>query len=249
MATSLPLPDFGIDIVQRRERQNRYFIGSRRFELPELKLLADAVESSCFVTPKKSAELICKLASLAGKSDVAQLNRPVYMDGTAKPENKAAFYIVDILYAAIRKKKQVSFQYFEYTPQKEKVLKHDGYRYQFSPYALIWSRDYYYAVGWSEKHAKIAQFRADRITSIQPLEQAAVPAAEFDPVAYVRQIFGMYGADTRTVELLCENETISHPGQRPMRALALAHSSRLGKLSGVRLDIRDFLFHLRNQHL
>lgn len=199
------LAEFGIDIIQRRERQNRYFIGSRLFELPELKLLVDAVESSRFITRKKSAELIGKLSSLAGNGNATQLDRPVYMDGTAKPENEAAYYIVDVLQTAIREKRQVSFQYFEYTPQK-KVLKHDGYSYQFSPYALIWSRDYYYAVGWSEKHAKIAQFRVDRMTSIRPMEQDAVFTPDFDPAAYVRQVFGMYGAAARRVELLCDNE-------------------------------------------
>ena len=86
------------------------------------------------------------------------------MEGTAKPENECIYYSVDEIHNAIQEKRQITFQYYEYTPQKEKILKHNGYRYQFSPYALIWSRDCYYAVGWSEKHGKIAQFRVDRMT-------------------------------------------------------------------------------------
>lgn len=171
-------------------------------------MIVNSASCCCLITKKKSEELIRKLSFLAGKRDAAQLDRPVYMDGTTKPENEAVYYIVDILHTAISEKKQVSFQYFEYTPQKETVLKHNGYRYQFTPYALIWRQDYYYAVGWSEKHEKVAQFRVDRMTSIQPLEQVVAPAVDFDPALYVRQVFGMYGASPRTVTLLCENETM-----------------------------------------
>ena len=88
------------------------------------------------------------------------------------------------------------------------VLKHNGYRYQFSPYALIWSRDCYYAVGWSEKHGKLAQFRVDRMVAVKSSDQAAVCMPDFDPAEYVRKIFGMYPDDLCTVELLCENEVM-----------------------------------------
>ena len=88
------------------------------------------------------------------------------MEGTAKPDNEAVYYAIDAIQTAIHEQRAISFQYFEYTPKKEKVLKHKGYRYGFSPYALIWNRDFYYAVGWSEKHRKLAQFRVDRMTAI-----------------------------------------------------------------------------------
>ena len=127
------------------------------------------------------------------------------MDGTSKPENEAIYYIVDTIQTAIQSKRQVSFQYYEYLPTKEKVLKHDGYRYQFSPYALIWSRDYYYVVGWSEKHSKLAQFRVDRMTAMELLDRPAVQTPDFDPAEYVQKVFGMYPDDLQTVTLLCEN--------------------------------------------
>ena len=203
------LREFGLDIVQRRERQNLYFIGSRLFELPELKLLVDAVESSHFITRKKSADLLRKLSALASREQVRQLDRPVYMDGTAKQDNEGIYYTVDTIHTAIQVQKQITFQYTEYTPEKKKVLKHDGYWYFFSPYALIWSRDFYYAVGWSEKHGKIAQFRVDRMVNVELLEQASVLMREFDPAAYVRRVFGMYGTETQTLELLCENHVMS----------------------------------------
>ena len=202
------LQSSGMDIVCVKSTQNRYFVGARLFELPELKLLVDAVESSRFITARKSERLIEKLGKLTSESYAYQLDRHIYMDGTVKPENECIYYSVDKIHSAIQEKRQITFQYFEYTPQKEKVLKHDGYRYQFSPYVLIWSRDYYYAVGWSNKHEKLAQFRVDRMTAVELSNQAAVLAPDFDPAEYVQKVFGMYPDALRTVELLCDNETM-----------------------------------------
>lgn len=199
------LADFGIDIVCVKSTQNLYFIGSRLFELPELKLLVNAVESSRFITPKKSRLLIQKLGRLSSSAQAAQLKCPIYMDGMSKPKNEAIYYIVDLLQTAIQENKQISFQYYEYLPTKETVLKHRGYRYQFSPYALIWNRDFYYVVGWSEKHNKIAQFRVDRMTGVELLDLPARQTQEFDPTVYGQKVFGMYPDDLQMVTLLCAN--------------------------------------------
>ena len=202
------LQNAGMDIVCVNSSQNKYFVGQRLFELPELKLLVDAVESSRFITEKKSTALIKKLGHLTSTAQAEQLNRRIYMGGTPKPENESIYYNVDTIHNAVQKKQQITFQYFEYTPKKEKVLKHDGYKYRFSPYAMIWNRDCYYAVGWSEKHGKIAQFRVDRMTAVEPLEQTEVQTLDFDPAEYVRKVFGMYPDDLCTVELLCDNEVM-----------------------------------------
>ena len=202
------LQNAGMDIVCVKSSQNKYFVGQRLFELPELKLLVDAVESSRFITEKKSTALIKKLGHLTSTAQAEQLNRHIYMGGTPKPENESIYYNVDTIHNAVQKKQQITFQYFEYTPKKEKILKHDGYKYRFSPYAMIWNRDCYYAVGWSEKHGKIAQFRVDRMTAVEPLEQTAVQTLDFDPAEYVRKVFGMYPDDLCTVKLLCDNEVM-----------------------------------------
>lgn len=199
------LMDFGVDVICIRSMQNRYFIGSRLFELPELKLLADAVASSHLVTEKKSAALLQKLSRLTSVHNAEYLSRPVYMDGTAKPDNETVYYAIDAIQTAIHEKQSISFQYYEYTPKKEKVLKHKGYRYVFSPYALIWNRDFYYTVGWSKKHGKLAQFRVDRMTRIQQSDAEYIADASFDPADYVREVFGMYHDKTQRVTLLCEN--------------------------------------------
>ncbi len=200
------LRDNGMDIICVKSTQNRYFVGERLFELPELKLLVDAVESSRFITAQKSTRLIKKIGMLTSKYHAGQLDRHIYMDGTAKPENECIYYTVDAIHNAIQEQRQISFQYYEYTPQKEKILKHNGYCYRFSPCALIWSRDYYYAVGWSDKHGKLAQFRVDRMTAVKSSEQAAVRVPGFEPAEYVRKVFGMYLNTPCTVDLLCENE-------------------------------------------
>ena len=191
------LQDFGVDVIRIKSTQNHYFIGNRLFELPELKLLVDAVESSRFITSKKSGDLIRKLGQLTSNTQAEQLDRHIYMDGMPKPSNEAIYYIVDTIQSSIQSNQQISFQYYEYLPTKEKVLKHQGYRYQFTPYALIWNRDHYYVVGWSEKHMKLSQFRVDRMTSVEMMDQPGHQLLGFEPAEYVQM-----------VTLFCENDVM-----------------------------------------
>lgn len=202
------LQDFGVDVICIKSTQNHYFIGDRLFELPELKLLVDAVESSRFITSKKSGDLIRKLGQLTSNTQAEQLDRHIYMDGMPKPSNEAIYYIVDTIQSSIQSNQQISFQYYEYLPTKEKVLKHQGYRYQFTPYALIWNRDHYYVVGWSEKHMKLSQFRVDRMTSVEMMDQPGHQLLGFEPAEYVQKVFGMYPDDLQMVTLFCENDVM-----------------------------------------
>ena len=202
------LQDFGVDVIRIKSTQNHYFIGNRLFELPELKLLVDAVESSRFITSKKSGDLIRKLGQLTSNTQAEQLDRHIYMDGMPKPSNEAIYYIVDTIQSSIQSNQQISFQYYEYLPTKEKVLKYQGYRYQFTPYALIWNRDHYYVVGWSEKHMKLSQFRVDRMTSVEMMDQPGHQLLGFEPAEYVQKVFGMYPDDLQMVTLFCENDVM-----------------------------------------
>ena len=219
------LQDFGVDVIRIKSTQNHYFIGNRLFELPELKLLVDAVESSRFITSKKSGDLIRKLGQLTSNTQAEQLDRHIYMDGMPKPSNEAIYYIVDTIQSSIQSNQQISFQYYEYLPTKEKVLKHQGYRYQFTPYALIWNRDHYYVVGWSEKHMKLSQFRVDRMTSVEMMDQPGHQLLGFEPAEYVQKVFGMYPDDLQMVTLFCENDV--------MRSII----ARFGE--GVRTEVVD----------
>ena len=201
------LQGFGLDIVVSREAQNRYSVGERLFELPELKLLADAVEASKFITAKKSAELVEKLGNLTSRYHSEDLIRHLYIADRVKPENENIYYTVDGIHTAVNQKKQISFRYFEYNAERKKIYKNDGQRYLFSPYGLMWNEDHYYAVGYSEKHGKIVTFRVDRIVELDIMEEAAVPQPDdFSLPDFAREVFDMYDGTPETVTLYCKNE-------------------------------------------
>ena len=196
-----------MDIVVIHSTQCKYFIGSRQFELPELKLLIDTVESSKFITSKKSDALIKKIHMLTSNGQVKKLKRNNYVSGRIKPNNEQIYYIVDTINDAINERKQISFSYYEYTGLKEKVLRNKGEIYTISPYHLVWNDDYYYVVGYSEKRKKIVTFRVDRIAS-QPdiLSADAVPVPEdFDIAEFTKHVFYMYDGEEVLVDLRCDN--------------------------------------------
>lgn len=196
----------GYDIVCNKSRQNQYFIGSRDLELPELKMLVDAVQAAKFITPKKSKALIKKLTAMASPYQSDELNRQLYIDGRIKTTNENVYYIVDLLYTAINEKKQVAFKYYEYTPEKKRAFKHNGQVYIFSPYDLVWSNDSYYVFGYSKSHDKIVKFRIDRMYKPSITANAAVAKPEdYNISDFCKHVFMMYDAETCTVELLCEN--------------------------------------------
>lgn len=157
------LQEFGMDIVVIHSTQSKYFVASRKFELPELKLLIDAVESSKFITSKKSDALIEKIHTMTSAGQVEKLRRNNYVVNRIKPDNEQIYYIIDTINEAINSGKQISFQYYDYTGLKKKVLKNKGEVYKLSPYKLIWCGDYYYVLGYSEKQRKVINFRVDRI--------------------------------------------------------------------------------------
>lgn len=208
----------GIDIVQIKSTQNRYFIGSRIFEYPELKMLVDAVASSKVISAKKSQALIQKLGQLTSIQQAEQLQRLASLSSRVKPHNEKVYYIIDSIQTAILDQHQISFQYYEYTPEKKKILKHDGYRYILDPYTLEWKNDHYYLIGYSHKHKGIAHFRVDRLTSVEPLDSKFQPMPDFDVAAYTNKMVDMFAAEhAEQVKLLCSNELmrviIDHYGE------------------------------------
>lgn len=208
----------GIDIVQIKSTHNRYFIGSRVFEYPELKMLVDAVASSKVISAKKSQALIQKLGQLTSIQQAEQLQRLASLSSRVKPHNEKVYYIIDSIQTAILDQHQISFQYYEYTPEKKKILKHDGYRYILDPYALEWKNDHYYLIGYSHKHKGIAHFRVDRLTSVEPLDSKFQPMPDFDVAAYTNKMVDMFAAEhAEQVKLLCSNELmrviIDHYGE------------------------------------
>lgn len=168
-----------LDIIRIKSSPNKYFWGERVFEIPELKLLIDAVSAARFISQDKSDDLIKKLIALAGKSQRHELIRNVHGTGKMKADNRRLYYIVDILNDAINQKKKIQFQYYEYDGQKQKVLRHGGEEYILSPYALYWNEDNYYLVGFSEKRQKVITFRVDRLCLPEILEEADLRTERF----------------------------------------------------------------------
>ena len=202
------LRNFGIDVITIHSTQCKYFIGNRRFELPEIKLLIDAVESSKFITNRKTEELVNKIYTLTSEGNSKKLKRNNYMAGFVKPDNEQIYYIVDAINDAINDKKKISFMYYDYTAYKEKVLRHDGEVYVISPYHLVWKGDYYYVVGYSDKRESVISFRVDRIATVpEVLEEDADAAPEdFKLDEFVKTAFNMYCGETCVVDLRCDNK-------------------------------------------
>lgn len=207
---------YGIETI--RSSQNKYYLSERLFELPELKLLIDAVESSKFITKKKSKVLAGKILTLTDRHTAENLRRNVTICERIKPKNEYIYYFVDAVNEAINKKKKISFLYFEYSASKRKELKNGGKPYVFSPYTLTWNGNCYYMVGWSDKHGKVATFRVDRILETPTvLDEPAVPKPkEYSIAEFAEKAFNLYDAERTTVELLCDklamNSVLDHFG-------------------------------------
>lgn len=204
------LIQYGMDIKSVKSQSIMYNLVSREFDLPELKLLIDAVASSKFITEKKSKELVGKLSKLASNIQADELKRNVMPEGRIKSGNENIYYIVDTVNTAINNKKQISFQYFSFNVRKQKKAKHNGELYVFSPYYLIWNGDYYYTVGYSEKHNGIGSFRLDRIIKTPTiLEKEAIKMpTDFNINKYINTSFRMYNSKTESVELICDNSVM-----------------------------------------
>ena len=201
------LIDFGMEIEMIKSSSNQYHLISREFDLPELKLLIDAVESSKFITEKKSEELVSKLGKLTSQAQADAIKRNLVPEGRIKPGNEYIYYIVDAINDAINSKKKISFQYFQYNAKKKQKPKHNGEVYKFSPYYLVWNGDYYYMIGYSDKHQEIGSFRVDRISK-QPTilsENAVLVPDDFDLNDYINTSFRMYSTKRQKVELICDN--------------------------------------------
>lgn len=197
----------GYDIETIKSYYYAYYMRTREFELPELKLLIDAVSSSRFITKAKSDELIEKLSKLASKYQAEKLVRHIYTADRLKPGNENIYYIVDQITDAINEEKKVGFKYFDYTPEKEKILRRGGEEYLVSPYGLLWDDNHYYMVGYFDHKENITTFRVDRISVLGIKDETAVPRPEdFDINEYAQERVNMFSGETQEVILQCENE-------------------------------------------
>ncbi len=197
------LRQLGVDVQSRKGKHAGWFIGQREFELAELKLLVDAVQSSRFLTLRKSDSLIRKLEGLASVYQAQKLQRQVYVDRRVKTMNESIFYNVDKLHTAIAAGRAVAFRYFEYNAKKEKVYRREGRRYYVSPCGLIWDNENYYMAAWDEENGEVRHYRVDKMTDITITGMPRHVPKNWDPEGYARRHFGMFSGRQGQVRLRC----------------------------------------------
>ena len=203
------LQRFGMDIITIKGRANSYYLGSREFELPELKLLADAVCSAKFLTAKKSNSLLKKIESLASIHEGKEIQRQVFVIDRVKSMNERIYINVDTIHRAINEGKQISFKYFDYGLDKSQIFR-PGLRVA-SPYALTWNDEKYYLIAYYLKYSdKMTNFRVDRMVDITILDEPKIEYPnKFDISDYLNSTFSMFSGDTIDVVLKFDNSLIN----------------------------------------
>ena len=199
----------GIEIIKEKVgRETYYHVGSRDFEVAEVKLLIDAIQSSKFITEKKSNEMIKKVKGLVSKYQAAQLQRQVFVQGRVKTMNESIYYNVDTLHVAIAQNARIKFQYCGWYPNKELVPLHNGQFFEVSPWALSWDDENYYMVGFDHFEQKIKHYRVDKMIKISLLEEKREGKEvfdKFDMASYSAMNFGMFHGEIKRVHISFPN--------------------------------------------
>ena len=205
------LRTLGIDVLLEHEGRNYYYhVGSKHFELAELKLLVDAIQASKFITEKKSNALIKKLTALVSEYEASQLKRQVEVQGRIKTMNESIYYTVDDIHNAIINNKAITFEYLKWNLQKELVPRKEE-RYEVSPWALTWDDENYYLIAYDDESQKIKHYRVDKINKIKITDkkrQGKEHFAAFDMAAYSKMNFGMFGGKETKVKLRFKDEMV-----------------------------------------
>lgn len=202
------LNDFGMDIIRSEEHRGGYMLASRQFELAEVKLLVDLVQSSKFITEKKSRELIGKLESLASKYDAKEMRRQVEIIGRGKTPNENIYYNVDLIHAAIHQNVKIRFRYFEWDMNKKMKLRHEGAWYEVSPWKLTWDDENYYLMAFDSTSEQIRIYRVDKMLEVALTEDTREGKETFeklDMAEFSKKTFGMFAGEEKTIRLRCQN--------------------------------------------
>ena len=250
------LREFGMDVLQTKGSNSGYYIGSRKFELPELKLLVDAVQASKFISRKKSEELIRKLESLASEHDARQLQRNVFIYNRPKTGNETIYYNVDKIHTAILENRQIQYQYAEWTVKKELIPKKNGAVYPVSPWSRTWDDANYYLIAYDEASDCMKHYRVDKMQRTRVIRQERVGKErfqDFDLVEFSKKTFSMYGGHDEEVTLQCGNELIgvildrfgtdvmivpADEGQFRVRVLVAVSPQFFGWVTGIGVRLR-----------
>ena len=199
----------GIEVEGEQDGKGyHYHVVSRPFELPELKLLVDAIQSSKFITEKKTNALIRKLEKQVSRYEAMKLQRQVFVSGRIKTMNESIYYTVDAIHNAISENRKICFQYFQWNVKKEMELRRDGAWYHISPWGLSWDDENYYLVGYDSDAGEIRHYRVDKMLHIRMSDEPREGKEHFrklDMADYAKKSFGMFGGKEQTVKLLVDN--------------------------------------------
>ncbi len=203
------LIDYGVDIITKPGKNGGYYIASRNFELPELKLLIDAVLSSRYLTEKKSRELIEKLCNQCNEHDAKLMKRNILVSGRVKSMNETVYYSVDAIQEAIAENRQISFRYFDWGMDGKRHYREKDY--QISPYGLCQDHENCYLLAHSPRYG-VTSFRIDRMSHIQILDTARIPCPELEGKALIdhaNRLFQMYSGDAIDVKMRFHKDLIN----------------------------------------
>lgn len=204
------LEKLGVEITSEQVGKYTYYsVCGREFELAELKLLVDTIQSSKFITAKKSNELIKKLESFCSEYEATQLQRQVFVQDRIKTMNESIYYTVDAIHTAIADNKQIRFKYFQWNIHKEMVFKHDGNFVTVSPWALSWDDENYYLIAYDEEAGKIKHYRVDKMLKIDTVDKKREGKEifkKFNTADYAKKNFAMFGGKEETVTVELEND-------------------------------------------
>ena len=199
----------GIDVIGEKAGRNFYYhVGGKHFEIAELKLLVDAIQSTKFITEKKSNELIKKLTGMASEYEAAQLKRQVFVQGRVKTMNESIYYSVDDVHRAIAENRKISFEYMRWNEEKKMVPYRDK-PYVASPWALTWDDENYYLIAYDEEADSIKHFRVDKLKNIRVLDERRAGKEkfkQFDLARYAKMSFGMFGGEPTKVKIEFKSE-------------------------------------------
>jgi len=206
------LENMGLEIEGEQKNNSYYYkVTKRDFEIAELKLLVDAIQSSKFITERKSRELIKKIEGFASENEAKKLQRQVYVQGRIKTMNESVYNSVDAIHEAIENNKKIKFKYLKWNIKAQLEERRGGEWYVISPWALTWDDENYYLVAYDDKAGKIKHYRVDKMDKMQVTGEMRVGRElfeRFDLAAYAKKNFGMYDGRDERVTIRLENEKI-----------------------------------------
>ena len=204
------LQDFGFDIIMQRNGSYGYYLGERLFETAELEILIDSVQSSRFITKKKSEKLIKKLSKLTSKAQARNFSRQLHIRDRIKNMNESILYTVDSIHNAISSNRKISFKYFDYNIKTEKVFRRNGGHYLANPLALTFDNENYYLITYTEKYDEFVTYRVDRMSDVTVTdEKRSLPPKPFNVAEYVNPVFSMFDGEIERITCLFRNSLLN----------------------------------------